>query len=160
METVVRFSGESSRTTHGAEEAVDACRVFGEMLAYALDGKSKSEVLFAIRTSSSSERLNSIARGDYRDLSSDEIRGTGYVVDSLEAALWCFAQSGNFRDAILAAANLGDDADTTVAICGQIAGAHYGDYNIPMSWRDKLAHREMIVEIADAFEQCAGKRTA
>ena len=90
-----------------------------------------------------------IARGNYRNKSAAEIRGTGYVVESLEAALWCFAQTDTFEAAILKAANLGDDADTTAAICGQVAGAFYGESGIPQKWLDKLVMREEITMLAD-----------
>ena len=80
---------------------------------------------------------------------SAEIRGTGYVVESLEAALWCFDKTDNFEAAILKAANLGDDADTTAAICGQVAGAFYGESGIPQKWLDKLVMREEISMLAD-----------
>ena len=72
-------------------------------------------------------------------------------MDSLEAALWCFHQTDSFRSAILAAANLGDDADTTAAICGQVAGAFHGVDAIPESWQTRLAMREKIEELADAL---------
>jgi len=62
--------------------------------------------------------IQAIARGEYRTKVRDEIRGSGYVVESLEAALWCFHNSESFKRAVLLAANLGDDADTTAAICG------------------------------------------
>jgi ADP-ribosyl-[dinitrogen reductase] hydrolase len=99
------------------------------MLASALEGdlkasNSKASVLSAARPASASGRLNAIAVGAYRGLAMDQIFGTGTVVDCLEAALWCFDHTTSFRDAVLAAANLGDDADTTAAVCGQIAGAH------------------------------------
>ena len=71
------------------------------------------------------------ARGEYRNKPIGEIRGTGYVVQSLEAALWCFYQTDIFAAAILKAANLGDDTDTTAAVCGQVAGAYYGESGIP-----------------------------
>ena len=90
-----------------------------------------------------------IANGEYRNKSVGEIRGTGYVVESLEAALWCFDKTYNFEAAILKAANLGDDADTTAAICGQVAGACYGESGIPDKWLKKLAMREEIATLAD-----------
>jgi ADP-ribosyl-[dinitrogen reductase] hydrolase len=147
----IHYAGESSRTTHGAQEAIDACRIFAQMLVAALDGKSKAEILTASAPATASQRLTEIAAGGYRWNPADRIRGTGYVVDSLEAALWCFDQTATLRDAILAAANLGDDADTTAAICGQIAGAHYGAEAIPAHWRDRLAMREEIIELADSL---------
>lgn len=79
----------------------------------------------------------------------NEIHGTGYVVQSLEAALWAFDSTTTFRDAILAAVNLGDDADTTAAICGQVAGAFYGEDAIPEAWMKKLAMREDIASLAE-----------
>ena len=73
-----------------------------------------------------------------------EIRSSGYVLHSLEAALWCVARTGTFEDAILLAANLGDDADTTAAITGQLAGALYGAAGIPQRWLDTVAWRDRI----------------
>ena len=77
------------------------------------------------------------------------IRGTGYVVDCLEAALWAFHRSEAFKDGALLAVNLGDDADTTGAVYGQLAGAYYGEEGIPGAWRAKLAYRAMIERYAE-----------
>ena len=149
LEAVVRYSGESSRTTHGAQECVDACRLFGAILFKALSGRSKEEILFGDHfpegwTEPLPPKIQAIAEGTYRDKVEDGIRGSGYVVESLEAALWCFCHTDSFRDAILKAVNLGDDADTTGAVCGQIAGAYYGVEGIPDAWLAKLAMREKI----------------
>ena len=84
-------------------------------------------------------------------------RGTGYVVESLEAALWSFWVSEDFEQAILTAANLGDDADTTAAICGQIAGAYYGESGIPKRWLDRLFMRERLGELADQLWKAGSK---
>jgi ADP-ribosyl-[dinitrogen reductase] hydrolase len=102
-----------------------------------------------------SSSVAAIARGDYRGKSVSEIHGIGYVVQCLEAALWAFDSTTNFRDAVLAAANLGDDADTTAAICGQVAGAFYGDQGIPAQWLARLALRENIAALADRLHQQA-----
>jgi ADP-ribosyl-[dinitrogen reductase] hydrolase len=134
-ETAVRYAVESSRTTHGAPECVDACRLLAAILVRALAGCTKGEVLFeggSYFTGSAS--IGAIARGVYRKKTVSQIRGSGYVVESLEAALWCFLGTDNFEAAILQAANLGDDADTTAAVCGQVAGAYYGASNIPGRW--------------------------
>ena len=150
---VAHYSAESSRTTHGTGEAVDACRLLGVMIALALRGESKEVILFhtqgrkpslgALATS-----IKAIARGSYKDKERGAIRGTGYVAESLEAALWCLWRTNSYREAILQAANLGDDADTTAAVCGQLAGAHYGIEGIPGGWLDKLAKRRYIESIA------------
>ena len=95
------------------------------------------------------EEVARIAEGSFKHRNPPEIRGTGYVVQSLEAALWAFHRSDNFRDGTLLAANLGDDADTTAAIYGQLAGAHYGAGGIPAEWLEQLAMAEEITSMAD-----------
>jgi len=149
FEAAEHFAAESSRTTHGAAEAVAACRILARILLAALEGKSKAEVLAAAAPAEwMSERLREIAEGAYRGKPEGKILGSGYVVDSLEAALWTFARTHTYRDAVLAAANLGDDADTTAAVCGQVAGAFYGVDEIPAEWLELLALREEIDEMA------------
>jgi ADP-ribosyl-[dinitrogen reductase] hydrolase len=149
LDAIERYAAASSITTHGAPECVDACRLFGRILGRALLGQSKESVLFADRaTFTSAEKIEAIARGTYQTKSEAAIRGTGYVVESLEAALWCFLRTDTFEHAILTAANLGDDADTTAAICGQVAGAYYGEFGIPSRWIEKLALGSTIVQLA------------
>lgn len=150
---VQHFSAESSRTTHAASECLASSRLFGDMLYRALAGASKTEILFDhppdLLDLSLSATILAIAAGDYRDKSIDQIRGSGYVVESLEAALWCFWTTDTYEQAILTAANLGDDADTTAAICGQIAGAYYGETGIPDRWLNQLTMRDRIAELAE-----------
>ncbi len=95
--------------------------------------------------------MAAIAGRTYLQKSQDDIRGSGYCVDSLEAAVWCFAMTESFRDAVLAAANLGDDADTTAAIVGQLAGAFYGADSIPAGWIDTLHQAAEIRTLACAL---------
>src|SRR5262252_4052159 len=119
-----------SKTTHAAPEAVDACIAFAEVLADAIEGRSKSDVLGA-RSGPYAGAIGAIMRGQWREKARIEIRSTGYVAHSLEAALWCVDRTRNYRDAVLMAANLGEDADTTAAITGQLVGALYGASGIP-----------------------------
>jgi ADP-ribosyl-[dinitrogen reductase] hydrolase len=128
------------------------------MLAMALQGESKEVIFTKSLGLDLAPSILAIAAGCYKMRTREEIRGSGYVVKSLEAALWCFHLTDSFRDAILLAANLGDDADTTAAICGQIAGAHYGVGGIPAGWLEKLAMREDITEIADRLYALGGKQ--
>ncbi len=151
LEKTVRFSAESSRTTHGAAECLDACRHFGAMLHNALNGTDK-ETILNTQMSISERKIAHVATGDYRKKSRAQIRGSGYVVESLEAALWCFDQTSSYRDAVLMAANLGEDADTTAAVVGQIAGAFYGYTGIPQSWRDRVMMHDEIVSLASDLE--------
>ena len=150
-------AADSSRTTHGARTAVDACRYFAGLLVGALDEVDKETLLSPGYCPVEGlweheplvEEIALVANGSFKDRNPPEIRGTGYVVESLEAALWTFHHSDNFRDGALLAANLGDDADTTAAIYGQIAGAYYGVEGIPDGWREKLTMVDEITSMAD-----------
>ena len=139
-----------SKTTHKSAECLMACRLLGEVLIRALQGLSKDEVLApsqqALRLSLG---LKSVAAGMYKTKSLHQVRGTGYVVQSLEAAFYCFWNTDNFKDCVLMAANLGDDADTTSAVVGQIAGAYYGQAGIPTEWLEKLTMCKEIGVLAD-----------
>jgi ADP-ribosyl-[dinitrogen reductase] hydrolase len=127
------YAGKSSRTTHAAKECIDACTLFADMLVSALTGKEKEVILFEGGVPGIvSAKIQAIANGEYKDKPMQQIRGNGYVVDALEAALWCFWTTDTFSEAVLMAANLGDDADTTAAICGQVARAYYGQAGIPV----------------------------
>jgi ADP-ribosylglycohydrolase len=156
LKAAIEKSGESSRTTHGAAAAVDACRYFGALLTRAFNGASKDQLLAEHYGPPSYWEANplvpeidAIARGSFKEKQPPEIRGTGYVVDSLEAALWAFYHSASFRDGALRAVNLGSDADTTGAVYGQLAGACYGELAIPVEWRERLSQRELIQSFAD-----------
>ena len=152
-------SAESSQTTHAAQEAIDACRYFAGLLVGALRGVDKSTLLSAgycpdfgrWKKYSLAARIAEIADGSFKHREPPEIKGTGYVVEALEAALWAFHKSRDFREGVLLAANLGDDADTTAAICGQIAGAAYGAEAIPVKWRETLTMASEITSMADSL---------
>lgn len=150
----VRQSGESSRTTHQAETCIDACRYLGGILRGFIDGMPKDFLRSGryqpggIKKEHLHPEISRIAAGSFREKQPPAIRGSGYVVDSLEAALWAFFHSDNFEEGALLAVNLGDDADTTGAVYGQIAGAFYGLDGIPSRWLDKLHGRDMILGLA------------
>lgn len=152
----IERSAESSRTTHGATTAVDACRYFGALLAGAVNGVGKEELLserYCPVPGYWEERpltpeVDEVAAGSFKRKEPPEIEGSGYVVRSLEAALWAFYESGSFEEGCLLAVNLGDDADTTAAVYGQLAGAFYGEEGIPERWLAKLVHRPLIEDYA------------
>jgi ADP-ribosyl-[dinitrogen reductase] hydrolase len=158
---------ESSRTTHGSLQAVDACRYYGGLLLGALHGRSKQELLSplkewdfldveATRSLAGLEpRILEVANGSFKHKQPPHIQGSGYVVRGMEASLWAFFCSNSFNEGALLAANLGDDADTTTAIYGQLAGAYYGEEGIPAEWRSKLAKLEVITDYADRLWKCA-----
>ncbi len=151
LKQAIHYAGESSRTTHAAKECIDACRYFAALLHSVFEGADKEALLTCELYQPETRKIAAIQQGDYRNKTVEQIKGSGYVVESLEAALWCFDQTDTFADAILLAANLGDDADTTAAICGQIAGAFYGVEAIPASWREKIVMAGEITQLADAL---------
>jgi len=170
----IERAAESSRTTHGARAAVDACRYFGGLLVGAVNGASKEELLsprycpvpdYWSKRPLVSE-IDEVAAGSFKELNPPTepddimillgfsprppaIKGSGYVVKSLEAALWVFYNSDSFQEGCLMAANLGNDADTTGAVYGQLAGAYYGEHAIPETWRSRLAMRSTIERLAE-----------
>ncbi|WP_329841839.1 ADP-ribosylglycohydrolase family protein [Stenotrophomonas sepilia] len=141
----------SSRTTHAAQECLEACRLLAVALERALAGGTRDAVLDLSNVPVESARLRQIAAGGYRGATREQIRGNGYVADSLEAALWCFDRHDTFEAVVLEAANLGEDADTTAAIAGQLAGAFHGARGIPGRWLQRLALRAEIQALADAL---------
>jgi ADP-ribosyl-[dinitrogen reductase] hydrolase len=152
------FAADSSRTTHGAPEAVESCQLFAAILCRAFDGCKKELLLENLGYSPLETKLIDIANGSFLAKTDQQIRGTGYCVESLEAALWCFFNTTSFEEAVLRAVNLGDDADTTGAIVGQLAGAHYGVEAIPQSWTEKLTMREDITDMAGKLHERFGAK--
>lgn len=147
---------DSSRTTHWASTCLDACRYLGGLIIGSVAGVAKEELLSAEYCPVDGywldfpmcPEMEAVAKGSFKHKQPPEIRGTGYVVQSLEAALWAFHNSSNFREGCLLSVNLGEDADTTAAIYGQLAGAYYGKDDIPEHWRAKLAMLELIESLA------------
>ena len=145
-----------SGLTHAHEISKAACRVYVYIARQLLQGKTLDEIYkcFGMKQSTF-ERLPIL-----KDLTRDEIKSTGYVVDTLEAALWCNLKSNSYRECILMAVNLGDDTDTVAAVAGGLAGIIYGvggEQGIPEEWINQLARKEWIAELCEKFEKGLGK---
>ena len=153
----IYMAGQSSRTTHGAAECIEACHYFAGLLLAAISGMSKRQILnnnyepamAHFLRNPLTGKVGAIAGGSFAVKEPPQIRGSGYVIHTLEAALWAFHGTDNFRDGALKVVNLGEDADTTGAVYGQIAGAYYGADGIPAEWREKLAMRDLIEQRAN-----------
>jgi ADP-ribosylglycohydrolase len=146
----VTFASEQSRTTCQAPGAMEACKVLAACIYLALAGKPKAQVLelppdlldaTAFRTS-----VSDIVANPGQPHKSAK---AGNVIEALDAALWAFRTTDNFRDGALKAANLGGNSDVTAAVYGQLAGAHYGVAGIPPQWRSSLIHKDLIEAMAD-----------
>ena len=145
-------AAQQSRTTHAAEEAVDGCRAFADLLADAISGKPRRDVL-APRAFDGAPAIAEIVKSSWRGCARQKIRSSGYVVHTLEAAMWSVARTGNFRNAVLLAANLADDADTVAAVTGQLAGAIYGLSGIPTDWLERIAWKDRLLDTAERLAE-------
>ncbi|CAF0879051.1 unnamed protein product [Adineta ricciae] len=164
----IEFSGISGQITHGDIKVYDACRYYGALICAVLNGCTKEEILAndfyktqqSFRDKHLCHEIRMIAEGSYKKPGGyiDGIRGNGYIVCSLEAALWAFWSDDNsFKKGVLAAINLGDDTDTTAAIYGQLAGACYGYKKLPQEWVNKIYAREFLLNISGWLEHDGGK---
>jgi ADP-ribosyl-[dinitrogen reductase] hydrolase len=159
LHELARLAEESSLPTHASEQCVAACRYLATLLAALIHGEDRDEVLSP--GWKPLEQLNDlkalhpliheIAQGSVRQKQPPTIQGSGWVVRSLEASLWAFHDASSFDDAVLKAVNLGDDADTTGAICGQLAGAYWGESGISDSLKAGLARMDMLEDALKAI---------
>ncbi len=144
---LVSAAADQCRTTHAANEAVDACRAFAEMLADAIAGAPRATLLSS-RSFDGAPAIARVLAGSWRGRARHTVKSSGYVVDTLEAAIWSVARTADFRGAVLLAANLADDADTVAAVTGQLAGALYGLSGIPERWLDQVAWKDRLLDTA------------
>jgi ADP-ribosyl-[dinitrogen reductase] hydrolase len=167
-EEAIEAAVEATRVTHQAPVTLDAVRYFAALLVGALQGASRVELTgpqfspcegywdrHRLRPA-----VEAVARGSWAEKAPPRIFGGGQAIDGLEAALWAFSRGSSFRDAVLAAVNLGGDADTNGAIVGQLAGAHFGAAGIPPAWRSSIALAPRIVETCDDLLERALRRIA
>lgn len=90
---------------------------------------------------------------DFLNLSANEIKSSGYIVDTLEAAIWCLLNTNSYKECVLKAVNLGNDTDTVGAVAGGLAGIYYGSDDIPKEWLDVLAKRQYIEELCEKLSK-------
>jgi ADP-ribosyl-[dinitrogen reductase] hydrolase len=160
-EEMLKFSVQQALLTHGGE-AMGTSAVFSLLVAALACGAEKRQALALVKNRSSwlvdqhdvmTPALKKVVAGEY-----GQIKPSGYSVDTLNAALWAFATTEGFADCVLAAVNLGGDADTVGAVAGAIAGACYGEQGIPASWRDQLAYSAGIGALGTALRVLCMKR--
>lgn len=140
-----QLARDQSRITHAAPQAIEACAYFVQLLREAI--LDQPDVLCS-RAWSGNPAIAAIAAGSWRHKTRDQIRSSGYVIDTLEAALWAVGTTSAFEEALILAVNLGDDSDTVGAVTGQLAGAVYGASAIPERWLHPLASSIEIQGIA------------
>lgn len=155
--TAIEMAGKSSKTTHGNIQSIDACRYFSGLILGVLNNASKEEILSARYAPVNDiwkhfplcKQVDDIAQGSFKRKTRDQISSSGYVIDSMEAALWAFFNSDTFEDGMIKAVNLGGDSDTVGAIYGQLAGAYYGEPGIPFKYIERLKDWHYFYYFAD-----------
>lgn len=150
-----------SSMTHAHPLSVTACFIHVEFLSRIRALPTKEAAYDALREFFAGDlpfldrdvlaRFDRVLKGDARDLSEDDVRSSGFVLDTVEAAFRCFLTTDSFASAVLAAVNLGEDADTVGSVTGAMAGLAYGARAIPKEWLDTLAGFEEIRRIACAM---------
>lgn len=149
----VATAAEAARLTAQAPVVLDCVRLFAAMIHQALAGKDKEAVLRPPRelwaTANTRPEVLALHQGSYTTKAPEAITGAGHIVQALEAALWAFDRTANFREGALLAANLGRDSDVVAAAYGQLAGSHYGVSAIPGIWRNSLMKQEEITDLCD-----------
>lgn len=140
----IRLAGEQSKTTHASPIAEECCRVAASLIWNLLNGEdyatAKSHALEHDRIG----LVKGAVSGDLRHVGDDQIPSGGYVLDTLRAAMWSVENSSSFEEAVLMAVNLGDDADTTGAVAGQLAGALYGYASVSPDLKSGLVEERRI----------------
>jgi ADP-ribosylglycohydrolase len=164
-----RITQQVSSLTHRHVRSVTACFIYLELARYLSIGMKKSDAYKSVRvvTAGHLASLNvpkderrlfdRLLKGNIQDLSEDRIKSTGYVMDTLEAAVWCLMTTESYSEAVLKAVNLGEDADTTGAVTGGLAGLLYGYKSIPEEWIDMLARKDDIEDLAARVKRAGYK---
>jgi ADP-ribosyl-[dinitrogen reductase] hydrolase len=145
----VSIAAAQSKTTHAYSLAVHSCELLASILHRALHATSKEAALAVKPAEHWADEVKQMTNRDLWSRKRNDIRSSGYVIDTLEAAIWCFYNTDSFDEAVLLATNLGDDTDTVAAVTGQIAGAYYGLSGIRSGWRDQLYALDKIINLAD-----------
>lgn len=146
------------RTTHGAQECRDACRLMTLIVVRLINGISWQQAIIVGEADYPSPKVRALATGAWKTKKRPQIRSTGYVIDTLEAALWAVEATKSFAEAVLLAVNLGEDADTVGAVAGQLAGARYGYRGIPKTWVRSVAWSDRIIALARDLHRASATR--
>ena len=157
---IIKLTNEVSSLTHKHDISKLGCYIYVRYIMYLLDGKDKFEAYNLIKKIDYSSygkknisKYDRILKHDISKYTLDEILSTGYVVDTLECALWILLNAKNYRETIIATTNIGNDTDTIGAVAGSMAGIIYGYDSIPKEWLDKLMRRDYLIDLANNFEK-------
>jgi len=160
-----KYTSEISSVTHRHIRSIIACFYYLEFARYIMQGKNKTETYSALQQEIPAflhqnnvpdveiAHYDRLLKEDITLLHEEKIRSSGYVVDTLEASMWCFMTTDTYSDAVLKAVSLGDDTDTIASITGGLAGLYYGVDSIPAHWVAQLARKDEIIVLAQALSK-------
>ena len=147
---------EASMLTHAHPRAQIGCLIYSILVTHLLHWQSKAAIAHGLahamqllQDEPEAEFYHRMFAPDYLWLERERIRSSGYVVDTLEAAVWCVMTTDSYEECVLKAVNLGEDTDTTAAVAGGLAGALYGLEGIPQEWLAELKRRKWIEEMCE-----------
>ena len=141
------FIDDISSLTHGHSISRAACKIYTDIIKSILQKASKE--IFPLTEIYGQSVFARLTQKEFYSLPADKINSSGYVVATLEAALWCFYNTENFRDCVLKAVNLGGDTDTVAAVAGGLAGLYYGKQSIPAEWIETLRGKDIIDKVIE-----------
>lgn len=158
---VTELINNASSLTHAHEISRLGCKIYSDYIFGLLNGLSKEEALNNLQSIDytknysleSLEYYKRILDGSIKDADVNEVSSSGFVVHTLEAAIWCTLKNANYEDAVVLAINLGDDTDTVGAVTGSLNGIIYGEENIPQRWTEKLRKKDMLEQLANKYEE-------
>lgn len=161
----VEIINNASSITHAHEISKLGCMIYADYIEELLKGNSLSQAYVNLQSHRYSRYYKTntiyvyrrILDGSLPDLKEEEIHSSGFVVHTLEAAIWCNLTSNSYKETVLKAINLGDDTDTVGAVAGSIAGIYYGYENIPESWRNALINKEYLMDLCQKFDEFLGE---
>lgn len=160
-----KYTAEVSHVTHRHIRSVIACFYYLEFARYIMQGKNKNEIYTLLQQEipaflhqnnvpdTEITHYERLLKEDITLLHEEKIRSSGYVVDTLEASIWSFMTTENYKDAVLKAVALGDDTDTIGSVTGGLAGLYYGIESIPAHWIAQLARKDEILIVAQALSK-------
>ena len=150
-----------SSLTHGHDISKLGCLIYCDYINNLLNGQSKMQALINVRGKNYTkyfsrdivDKYKAVLTGNLAGMQESEISSSGYVVNTLTAAIWCLLNTNNYKDAVLKAVNLGEDTDTVAAVCGSMAGIMYTKKSIPSEWIEKIKNRELLDNIINSHKK-------
>ena len=158
--SIRKLTNEVSSLTHAHEVSRLGCYIYVQFIICLLKGYTKEEAYkhiqyldYSAYDMHSLKLYKRILDEQIEVQRLDQIKSTGYIVDTLESAMWIFMNAEHYKEAIIASTNIGGDTDTIGAIVGSMAGIYYGFDSIPSNWLDKLQRKDYLMELVDRFEK-------